>query len=145
MPRNSLGVLDLKTNKLQRLEKVRSFQVPEEASNFLVYLRDQADLSAAYSIADWRERGRYVYQTLAGWAAESQRGLRSQLGARGATYRPFWIVNAVLVHGTLADAQAIAGRADVALVRANYTTVLPPEEANLADTTDRCSPDQPLA
>src|SRR2546423_1647763 len=82
-------------------------------------------------------------QTVAGGAVGSQRSLRSQLGARGVTYQPFWVVNAGLVHGTLADAQAIAGRADVALVRANHTMALPREPANLIGVTERCSPDQP--
>lgn len=118
-------------------------QAPDGRGDFVVYMRDQADLSAAYTIADWAERGRFVYRTLVDWAANSQRGLRQQLAARGVPYRPFWIVNAVLVHGALADAQVLAGRDDVALVRANHTAALPPDAPAPAATTDRCSPDQP--
>lgn len=114
---------------------------PDRRGDFIVYLRDQADLGAAYLIADWGQRGSFVYQTLASWADEHQRDLRNQLAARGLAYRPFWIVNAVLVHGSLADAQALVERGDVALVRANRATALPPEPAPAAD--DPCSPDQP--
>jgi subtilisin family serine protease len=111
-------------------------------ADFIVYLHDQADLSAAYAIADWADRGEYVYRTLADWAASRQRDLRRQLAARGLTYQPFWVVNAMLVHGSVADAQALAGRDDVALVRANHAAALPPEEAAPA-VPATCSPDQP--
>jgi subtilisin family serine protease len=116
---------------------------PDGRGDFLVYLRDQADLSAAYALGDWSARGGYVYQTLTDWAASSQQNLRQQLTARGLAYRPLWIVNAVLVHGALADAYALAGRGDVALVRANRMTALPPEESVPTADLDQCSPDQP--
>jgi subtilisin family serine protease len=111
-------------------------------ADFMVYLRDQADLSAAYAIADWDARGQYVYQTLADWAASRQRDLRRQIAARGLAYQPFWAINAVLVHGSVADAQALAGGGDVALVRSNRAAALPPEEAAPA-VPATCSPDQP--
>jgi len=115
---------------------------PDGRGDFLVYLRDQADLSAAYALGDWAARGRYVYQTLTDWATVSQQNLRQQLAARGLAYRPLWIVNALVVHGALADAYALAGRGDVALVRTNRMTTLPPETAGLTVSSDQCSPDQ---
>jgi subtilisin family serine protease len=111
-------------------------------ADFIVYLRDQADLSAAYAIADWTARGEYVYRTLANWATSRQRDLLQQLTARGLTYQPFWAVNAVRVHGSIADAQALADRGDIALVRANRTAALPPEQVEAA-VPATCSPDQP--
>jgi hypothetical protein len=115
----------------------------DRQSDFLVYMRDQADLGAASQISDWAERGRYVYHTLVDYAAYSQRDLRSQLTARGLAAHPLWIVNAILVHGALADAQALSARADVALIRANHTASVPqPEPANQA-VADRCNPAQP--
>jgi subtilisin family serine protease len=115
-------------------------------ADFLVYLAEQADLSAAYRITDWAERGRYVYQALADTAEHSQRDVRAQLEARGADYTPLWIVNALLVRGTQADAQSLAARADVALVRANHTMSLPPDQEVTAISPaldNLCSPDQP--
>jgi subtilisin family serine protease len=115
---------------------------PDKTADFVVYLREQADLSAAYTIADWNHRGRYVYETLTHWAQAQQAGLRQTLAARGLAYRSLWIVNAVQVHGTLGDAQALAGQAEVALVRANHLANLPPTEAQ-PSTLAGCSPDQP--
>jgi dipeptidyl aminopeptidase/acylaminoacyl peptidase len=39
-PRNSLGILDLQTGKVQRIERARSFQLAEENAGHLVYLRE---------------------------------------------------------------------------------------------------------
>jgi subtilisin family serine protease len=111
-------------------------------ADFIVYLHEQADLSAAYAIADWSARGEYVYRTLVDWATSRQSDLRRQLNAHGLTYQPFWAVNAVRVHGSAADAQALAARGDVALVRANRTAALPPEQIAAAIPAT-CSPDQP--
>lgn len=117
---------------------------PARTTEFIVYLKDQADLGAAYGIADWAERGRYVHRTLTEWAERSQAPLRAQLRAGGFAFEPFWIVNAILVRGTEADARALASRSDVALVRANHVTSVPPGTmAATAATTDQCSPDAP--
>jgi subtilisin family serine protease len=122
---------------------VTNFQrAADGRADFTVYLRDQADLSAAYTIADWNARGEYVYRTLADWAMSRQRDLLQQIGARRLTYQAFWAVNAVRVHGSIADAQALADRGDVALVRANRTAALPPERIEAAIPAT-CSPDQP--
>ena len=98
---------------------------PGGATDFLVYLPDQADLSAAYAIADWNERGRFVYETLIAQAARAQQPIRQWLAAHSIPHRSLWIVNALLVHGSLADAQALAARGDVALVRANTASAQP--------------------
>lgn len=119
---------------------VTQLDEPAEQGSFIVYLRDQADLSAAYGISDWAERGRFVYRTLAEHAERTQRSLRAELGARGLTYRPFWIVNAIQVEGSLADAQALERRADVALVRADASIMVAPQ-AFPANLDARCSID----
>ncbi len=93
-------------------------------TEFLIFLRQQPDLSAAYAIDDWNERGQFVYRTLHDSAERSQREVRAWLEQRGLAYRPFWIVNAIAVRGSGADVQALASRADIALLRANYTTSL---------------------
>ncbi|MEI7771441.1 MAG: S8 family serine peptidase [Chloroflexales bacterium] len=91
-------------------------------TDFLVFLADQADLSAAYAISDWDRRGQYVYQTLRDHAARSQADLRAFLDRRGLRYTPLWIVNALAVHGDAADVSALAERADVAMLRADHLT-----------------------
>ncbi len=93
-------------------------------TEFLVFLQEQADLSPAYSIVDWNERGRFVYETLHATATQSQTELRTWLEQQGLPYRPLWIVNALVVEGSDTDVQALATRADVALLRANRVTSL---------------------
>jgi subtilisin family serine protease len=97
--------------------------------DFTLYLAEQADLSPAYAMRDWRARGWYVYQTLSQHAERTQRGLRNELQARGLPYRPLWIVNAIRVQGRPADALALSQRAEVALVRAEHSTALAPDPA----------------
>lgn len=121
----------------------RELADPAARADFMIYLRDQADLAAAYQIRDWNARGQYVYATLRDYAERSQRGLRAELAARGLAYRPFWVANAVLVRGGLADAQALAARADVALVRANHIAALPAAATAQIAADARCSPDDP--
>ncbi len=93
-------------------------------TEFLVFLQEQADLSPAYSIADWNERGRFVYETLYTTATQSQTELRTWLEQQGLPYRPLWIVNALVVEGSDTDVQTLAARAEVALLRANRVTSL---------------------
>jgi subtilisin family serine protease len=143
-PRTARAALPAQAERLDPalLDDIRA--APDGHADFVVYLRDQADLSAAYDIADWGERGRYVYETLTAWAAGRQGDLRRQLVARGIAFRPLWAVNAVLARGTLADAQSLAGRGDVALIRANHVAALPPAEARAAAPA-ACNADQPAS
>lgn len=107
-------------------------QSPDGQTDFLVFLNDQPDLSAAYTIDDWGERGWFVYRTLSEHAEHDQRDVRAWLSARGLSYRPFWIVNAILVHGSQADVQALAGRSDVALLHSgnDVASIPDPDEGS---------------
>jgi dipeptidyl aminopeptidase/acylaminoacyl peptidase len=40
MPRNALGIMDLATGHVTRIERVRDFQVPEEGAGFIAYHRE---------------------------------------------------------------------------------------------------------
>jgi hypothetical protein len=116
---------------------------PNQQADVVIYMRDQADLSAASQIGNWAERGRYVYQTLIEHAARSQRDLRGQLAARGLRSHPFWIVNAIMVRGDQADVQSLSARADIALIRANHAASLPQPERDSQASVERCNPTQP--
>lgn len=95
-------------------------------TDFLVFLADQPDLQAAYGIAGWNDRGWFVYSRLREHAEQSQRELREWLDERGVAYRPLWVANALLVRGNSDDLQALAGRAEIAMLRANRTASLDP-------------------
>ncbi len=97
---------------------------PTERHDFLVLLHDQPDLSAAYTMTDWAERGWYVYQTLSNHAQQSQQSLRTWLDEEGTPYHSLWIINALVVNGTERDMERLAARADVAMLRANHTVSL---------------------
>ena len=109
---------------------------PDGMSEFLVILREQADLSAAYAMRNWKDRGDYVYQTLRAHAAHQQVALRQLLHKRGLSYTPFWIVNALAVRGRAADVAVIAATTTVAELRATHVVALeaptPSEPAQIA-------------
>lgn len=92
---------------------------PGATAEMVIYLADQADLSAAASIPDWNKRGSAVVDTLTEHAAKTQAGLLAYLHAAGLQPTSFWIVNAVAVEGDLALARWAADQPDVALVAAN--------------------------
>lgn len=115
---------------------------PTGRAEFLVFLADQADLSAAYEIADWSARGAYVARTLREHAEASQARLRRFIEARGLSYQPLWIVNALAVRGNADDVAALAERAEVALLRANRTAALEGTgQAPAGQTSSSCTPD----
>lgn len=93
---------------------------------YLVYLKDQADLSAAQDISDWTARGQYVYTTLWNKANETQAGLLAFLGSQQATgdtvrYRAFYIVNAVAVTSGVNTLDALAARPDIDRIESSKT------------------------
>src|SRR6266508_150394 len=90
-----------------------------QKASFVIYLRDQADLSAAYGMRNQDARGRYVYKTLKAYAARTQAGIRALLAARDASYRPFWVANVIVARGDRSLVEALAERSDVESIESN--------------------------
>src|SRR4249919_2556733 len=90
-----------------------------QQSEFCVVLADQADLGPAASLATKAEKGRFVYQALQNKAQTTQGPILQWLRDRGLEHRSFYIVNGILVKGTLQVAEALAARPDVARVEGN--------------------------
>jgi uncharacterized repeat protein (TIGR01451 family) len=90
-------------------------------TEFLVFLAEQADLSAADSLATKLEKGTYVYETLTATAARTQPAVIAALDSFGAEYRSFWVANMIWVRGDMAVIQAMAQRDDVSHIYANPT------------------------
>jgi hypothetical protein len=82
---------------------------------YLVVLNEQADTESVREIEDWQARRLAAYAALTGQAAQSQAGLRSWLDERGASYTPFYLVNALEVQGGGLRRQ-LAGRPEVATI-----------------------------
>src|SRR5262249_13838760 len=97
-----------KSLKLQEnpAQKLASWVIANTANGaeaeFLVILKEQADLNAAASLATKEEKGRFVFETLYAKARVSQASLIDFLKQRGAEYKQFYIINAVLVKGSRA-------------------------------------------
>jgi serine protease AprX len=94
------------------------------ATEFLVLLSEQADLSPAARLATKAERGQFVYQALTAAAQRSQPPVVAALQQMGAAYRPYWIVNAIWVRGDLSVIAALAQRPDVLHLYANPSVKL---------------------
>jgi serine protease AprX len=88
-------------------------------AEFLLVLDEQAELSGAAALPDRDARLRYVRDRLRETARRTQAPLRAELDAAGVTYRPFYVVNAMLVRGDRALVERLAARPDVARVAAN--------------------------
>jgi subtilisin family serine protease len=86
------------------------------STQLLVFMREQADLSAASKLADRTARAAHVHQQLTATAEKSQRGLARELAARKVTYSSFWIANAIWVSGDAALVSMMAARSDVAKI-----------------------------
>ena len=90
-----------------------------QEAEFFVVLADQADLSPAANFQTKAEKGRYVYDTLLSKAQTTQAPVLQWLRERSIEHQSFYIVNAILVNGTLQVAEALAARPDVARVEGN--------------------------
>ncbi|MFD7307419.1 S8 family serine peptidase [Promicromonospora sp. NPDC059942] len=124
-------------------DEVAETLAEEVRADFWVQLADRPDLAPAKDIADWGERGQYVYDALVQNAEQSQAGVVAQLEAAGVEYQSFWISNAIHVQdGTEALAERVAASSDVALVHEEIAMELvdPPTES--ADPTGRTAADE---
>jgi subtilisin family serine protease len=105
------------------LEAMIADRGDHEVIRVLVVMQDQPDVlgldkSLRTQRAPLAERHTAVVATLQGAAKRSQKGLLQSLAANKAAggivgYVPHWIVNAVVVKGTVAAIRDLAGRADV--------------------------------
>ena len=77
-------------------------------TEFLVFLAEQADVSAADGLAAKEEKGRYVSGRLRDTAARTQGPLLAFLSGRGAEHRAYWVANMVWVRGDLALVEELA-------------------------------------
>lgn len=92
---------------------------------FWVVMRQKADLSDAYGIKDWTERGEFVVEQLRITANTSQAALQTELASKGKKFQSFWIVNALKVTGDGTMVQDLATRADVAEIISDVPIKLP--------------------
>ncbi|MFN8486601.1 MAG: S8 family serine peptidase [Caldilineaceae bacterium] len=103
---------------------------PLAQTRFLVYLRDQANLTALQTnvYASQADRRQAMFDTLVNTAQSAQAGVKAVLDVQIAqkdvnTYQAFYLVNAMAVEGSLSTLIALVPRDDVARVVANYPLI----------------------
>ncbi|MGC9521349.1 MAG: S8 family serine peptidase [Anaerolineae bacterium] len=108
----------------------------DERPDVLVLLTPQADLDRSRGPINREAQRRSIHETLWKTAADTQAPLRAWLDARHVAYRPFYIVNAILVQKADWDlVLALAGRPEVARVMTNPSVTMafsPPLSAEVA-------------
>ena len=111
-------------------------------ASVVIFLTDQADVSAAMSITDRYARGWFVYNTLTRHAEVTQSDLRRFLTLHGIEFTSFWAANMIVATTDASTIEKIASRKDVARIDSNSPTrwIEPPEIANFGVT-----PFDPLA
>ena len=104
------------------------------ASDYVVEMAEKADLSAAYEIEDWTERGWFVYNTLKETAARTQQPVIELLKAGGVSYQSFFAGNEIAVTGgDLNSLSAIAALPGVSHIRYPRTATIEPMTFKAAD------------
>jgi uncharacterized repeat protein (TIGR01451 family) len=88
-------------------------------AEFLIYLKEQADLSGAELLLTKEEKGGYVYRELTAVAERSQAAIIASLSSRDVDYRQFWIANMMWMQGDADTIKDVAQRPDVAHIFAN--------------------------
>lgn len=91
----------------------------EGKGSYIVLLQEQADLNPAYTIADWRTRGRFVIGALRSVAARTQPPVyellaRQQRAGDAKTFYPLTIVNGFLVTSGVATFDLLTRQGQVA-------------------------------
>ncbi len=113
---------------------------PLQKTRFLVYLRDQTDLSAQQTAvyASQADRRHAMLESLISTTQAAQTGVKGLLGAQitqndVTMYQAFYIVNALAVEGSLSTLVALAQRDDVVRIVANYPLLAFTDEQTTAN------------
>ena len=110
-----------------------------KSASVVIFLADQADVSAAYAMKDQDARGWFVYNTLTQHAARTQVDLQAFLTAQGASYQSFWVANMIVATADRSLVESLAARADVARIDSNKPArwIEDPEVANFGVTPEQ--------
>ena len=104
-------------------------------AEFLVVLRDQADLSGARALRTKQEKGRYVRDLLLNNAHATQESLLSWMRERNIKHRSYYIVNVIWVKADFNTALELAARADVLRIEGNPPLSNFPNSLSLREMT----------
>jgi serine protease AprX len=85
-------------------------------TEFLIYMKEQADLGASAELKTKEAKGQFVYEQLTATAQKTQVGVKQLLTQLGVPFNAFWISNTLYARGNLAVVQAVAALPEVAAV-----------------------------
>jgi subtilisin family serine protease len=108
----------------ERVDPLVLSAVQQGETEFLVVLKEQADLSGAADLESKAEKGAYVFETLTGLAARTQKPVKAILKDSGVPFQSFWITNAILVRGDYQVLNRVAQLKEVGFIAANPTVRL---------------------
>lgn len=91
----------------------------DQETEFILFLVEQADVTAAAARPTRLARGFYVFARLRAVAERTQRPLLATLESHQAAYRPYWVANMIWVRGDWRVLAAAAQHDEVAYVYAN--------------------------
>lgn len=94
------------------------------STEFIVFLTQQADLSAAAVLPTRLQKGTFVYTQLSQMATRTQAPLLAELQRLGVEHRSYWVANMIWMRGDAALVQKMAARTDVAHIYANPSVPL---------------------
>lgn len=104
------------------LQEVKS----QGEAEFIVFMREQADLSGALHRSGKEAKGAYVYGRLTQLARETQEELLIRLRVAGAEHQPFWIANMIWVRGDEDVLETVASNPQVSAIFDNPRWSLEP-------------------
>jgi len=90
-----------------------------KSTSIVIFLADQANVSAAYNMTDQDARGWFVYNTLTKHAEQTQAGLQGLLKERGVKFQSYWAANMIITTADRTLVELVAARADVARIDSN--------------------------
>src|SRR5688500_13927549 len=116
-------------------------------TEFLIYMKQQADLSGSSALTTKEEKGQYVYQQLTATAESTQGNVKQTLTQLGAPFQSFWISNTLWTRGSLAVVQAVAALSEVAAIHpvGKGGVILPPQQNSASSADQSQSPSAPDA
>ncbi|MDX1942880.1 MAG: S8 family serine peptidase [Saprospiraceae bacterium] len=90
--------------------------------DFIIVMKEQADVSGAKNLKTKEEKGRFVFNTLEKFAQRSQKSILDLLTNAKASFHAFYLVNAIYTKGDAKLMEQLASRADVKYLAPNPTT-----------------------
>jgi subtilisin family serine protease len=92
---------------------------PSDKIEFIVLMKEQADVSAAKLLKTKEEKGQYVFTKLKATAARTQQPIIDLLNESDVIFKNFYLVNSIWVWGTIADVELLAKLPEVEKITVN--------------------------